>query len=490
MNVQVVPPEYRSKPTRWTAIVTGWYLIIILLLGGMTLIYACVGLVNNLTAVQAFSAIAALGFFAFFLVALYFAEGSEIAATTVLERDEDELDLGNAANALPELRRHADEFISGRQLIVVVLVIVFAAYCEQLSNNAQQPSGTPAVLSWVFLDPVKHAYGYVCPILAALWVSQLYSKFVAQRRPAAFFRSPAAQFVFALSIRLGRFFRVGDVSTLFSELALVRKPDDARTASRAKLYGSFAALRNGFGFEQAKIEITVDPRDGSTELREHFSVKAYASLGRLFQQDDELDGPVLECWLDVNHLDNVARSGPDFSNNNLNVRWGFALANPLKTGSLFDFVVRYKAGPPINGVKGRHFGAGAAGEFYYVHEKYPVAHLLVCVRPTDKNSFVLTDGHIIANVSDDEYINKRESARFNECVVGNEGGIDFSVRYPLMGGTYKFEWKISDKLEHGSAMLRSNVGNTPPLAALPPVREETPSAPQAEPPPDVPPTVP
>jgi hypothetical protein len=175
------------------------YVLVLFLMVFTTLVYALARMdAGKYTPESLFVTLGLLVLIAIFVFCLYFAEGSEIAVTTVLDRDEDELDLGAASGKLQELRDGTDHFVSGRQFIVVVLVVVFAAFCEAFARNSPT-APTSWHISWLFTPLAINLYAFAFPILTALWLSQLYSKFVAQRRPATFFRTAQAQFVVFLT---------------------------------------------------------------------------------------------------------------------------------------------------------------------------------------------------------------------------------------------------------------------------------------------------
>jgi len=448
------PAPAAPKPTggtsqrfslHWVALIVSGLVGLALILA--TAVYTAARILSDHSAISIFITLGLLALIALFVAALYFSEGCEIAATTLLDRDEDELDLGNTVRVLGDLRDNIQEFVSGRQLIVLILVIGFAAFCEAFATNAPhaQMLATDWRTSWLFDDVAINIYAFVFPILTALWLSQLLSKFIATRRPATFFRSPFAQIIVRFGIWIGRTLRVGDVSVVLSEQVLKNRPDDARTASRKKLYSALAAFKDGFGFETVRVDLTIDHADGSLSVKQHIFVRAYAALrGKLIRQDDFWSGEIIDPKLFVNSRGNVAVVGPATkvdSAGEWNLRWDFTLENPLKMGETFDFVVEYDVGKG-----GTKAGTDVVDCFYYVQEKYPVRDLQFFIRLKDTSTHMLTAGEIVAVVSDDPDINARESARFSNCTSGAGGGLSGMVQYPLMGGTYKMKWKVARKL--------------------------------------------
>ena len=453
----MIAPPPTSRPvderSQWRGRGLGLYLILVLALVAMTIAYAAARLLIDRSLGQVFATLGLIGLICLWIVALYFAEGCEIAVFTVLDRDEDEQELGGTASLLADLREHIDEFLSGRQLVVLILVIVFAAMCEAFAHDASQAAAklgpaTPLAypyISWAFNPLLVNAYSYVFPILTALWLSQLFSKFIAQHRPATFFRAPLAQFAVRLSIALGKNLRVGDVSVLLSERILKKRKEEPRIASRSRLYSTLAALKDGFGFERVIANVTIDPDDGSCEVKLHFVVRSYAARGRVIHQDDKWGGPIRNQSLRVDAPRNVSLSGPSFNDDKTQVRWEFALDNPMEVGQQFTFSVQYSVGP--GGVKS---GEGSRDEFFYEQKKYPVKHLSVSLRLKDTSVFMLAEGRIEAEVSDDRSINERESNRFLDCVNAVDSGLDYEVHYPLMGGTSHCRWTIVKKLPDAS----------------------------------------
>ena len=209
---------------------------LLIALVGATAYYAAARLAANQFSREAWFETAGLLLIMGLAVAvLYFAEGSEIAVTTVLDRDEDELGLTDSTKSrLRKLRDSVNDFVSGRQFIVVVVVVLFAGLCEEFAKNAPKPPASWHA-SFLFTDGVVKTYGFAFPILIALWLSQLFSKFVAQRRPVTFLQSPTTQKLLVAGVWLGRTVMVGFVSTRLVRFFLRNKADDARSPSRVKL---------------------------------------------------------------------------------------------------------------------------------------------------------------------------------------------------------------------------------------------------------------
>jgi hypothetical protein len=366
------------------------------------------------------------------VVVLYFAEGSEIAVTTVLDRDEGELILSEEAkSALADLRRYDKDFVSGRQFIVVVIVVLFAALCEQYADAAAPKW---PIFSVFFISGVVKAYGFAFPILTALWLSQLFAKFVAQKRPATFVQSAFTRYVIIQpSLWLGRTVMVGLISHGLTGIALRRKADDPRAPSRVKLYEALAAFRDGFGFEQTVVDLVVNPLDGSLDVVVKASVRAYAPKGRLFLQKDVWDAPIEgDPAITVSRPATLGKM--DYSDGGKFLAWDFLLTEPLRTGDEFEFEVKYHVGP--GGVN-----ISDAAEFYYEQHKYPMKRLIVSVRLTDTTAFIINPGWIEAKISDSVETNAREASRFS--ITSQDGGVDFDIGCPLMGGTYSCRWRLA-----------------------------------------------
>ncbi len=419
-------------------------LVLFLYLMSATVVYAGVRLAaGGFSRTAWFDTAGAFVWMVGFIVLLYFAEGSEIAVTTIVDRNEDELVLSSSAKALlRRLNDNINDFVSGRQFIVIVLVVLFAAFCEDFVRYSAELAKTAVIpphwLVAAFFSPIPvkfYAFGF--PILTALWLSQLYSKFVAQRRPVTFFQD--ARRIIAPSLWLGRTVMVGFVSTKLAAYALRGKPEDARTPSRSKMYEALAAFRDGFGFDTTEVRLTINPADGSLDVIVRCHVHAYASGATLFAQKDIWDGPIIG-EMDVS-VSRAATLGEfTFRDDRKRVDWSFLLAKPLQSGEQFNFEARYHVG--AGGVK---FGQGSVGEFFYEQRKYPMRNLVVVVRLTDTSTLILNPGRIIATISDDGETDSREAARSGSRVVAKDGGIDFHLEYPLMGGTYTCEWTMAVK---------------------------------------------
>lgn len=437
-------PSLASAPPRprvitwWQRVLTVLYVLLLGLLIGATLLYAASRLYAGGFSTESWSVTGALLLLiATFIIVLYYAEGAEIAVTTIVGL-EDERVSGSATEVLAQLRDDTGDFVSGRQFIVVALVVLFTGFCEAYASSAPDAPASWRVTS--FFSPIaKHIYASAFPIITALWLSQLFSKYVAHHRPTTFFHDPLAQLIVRPSIWLGRTLLLGHVSVWLTKQSLAGKKDDLRVSSRGKTYEALVAFGDGFGFEMGDVRLMISPIDGSAEITMTFHVRAYAPGGKLFRQADEYDGPVLDVPKPEFRSSRQATSGgPAFAADRRSFRWDLNLAQPLDVGDEFDFQATYSVGAGAYA-----FGEGALGEFYYEQHKYPIRHLRVSVRLSDTSSYILSKGRIVADVSDDRDTNDRESNRFRRCIDSVDGGYDYSILHPLMGGTYKCEWTVA-----------------------------------------------
>ncbi|HWT06854.1 MAG TPA: hypothetical protein VN224_13915 [Xanthomonadales bacterium] len=398
--------------------------------------------------------VVALVGFILLICILYFAEGAEIAVTTILDRDEDQIPVEHHERIRRLRSRHGD-FLTGRQLIVVLMVLLLGSICDWLATRTvdlvYQDSlipGTSQIPDWIrniVSFPPINLYAYLFPAFSVLLFAQLYSKFVIHRRPQRFFASYWTQAVIWRSVPIGKIVRFGLPEWLID--AVVKKQVEAEVgASRLQLYRAQATFRDGIGFEKGKVDIIIDPTDGSTRVEEYFELKAFADGNRELKRNETWDGAILdEPKLVVSdypeHCGIQTQSAPLWSNGRKNVKFDFGFALPLHAGDTYNFRVTYDVGP--NASKN---AAGDFDEFIYTVNKYPAKRVefSVTLKDTENARIVLSSPSIdVRNVSDDDAMNAREAKRHADGVaMPAHNKLTFVVNYPLLPAEYIFKWRI------------------------------------------------
>lgn len=381
------------------------------------------------------------------LFALRVAEGAEIAVTMILDRDDEQL-AGHAVSVdmgcVKSLRTSLDDFVTGRQLLVVTLVLVLGLVCtllERAGFEAADQQGEPLWLSAILKWDRPEAYAFWFPVVAVLVFAQLPSKFAAQQRPMRFFSNPFTQLLITLSSGIGRGLGLG---LLMNQLGA---PEGPAEPSRLQLYEAAAAFGNGLGLDDIDIKIEINPKDGSVAYEGRFVMRAYGrEPSARIPQDDFWDVDVIEPQLVVDALPTycglttmlgptITTSGPK------GVHWDLAFAAPLKLHDQCVFHVRYRVAPGA-----MKSGAGDFDFYSYDFERFPAKQLSVTVTLKDTSSFALREASVKVEASLEQRVNESEKRRVERNIVALNSGYQYIVRFPLMGAKYKFRWQVGQRI--------------------------------------------
>ena len=376
------------------------------------------------------------------LFALRIAEGAEIAVTMVLDRDDEQL-ASHAVRldlkSVRQLRSQLDEFVAGRQFLVVVMVVSLQVMClflERAGTSAVGAPGEPQWLNIVLRFDERGLYAFWFPIVAVLVNAQLPSKFAAQQHPMRYFSDDLTQLVIRASILVGSILGLGALVKRFGTVEAPAEP------SRLQLYKALAAFRDGVGFEQAKIVIMIDPSDGSVDYAGQFLMKAYgARPGTKIPEDNFWDAAISDTDLKIEqlpaHCGTPSVIGPIFGNDHKEVHWDVALGAPLGLHEECSFHVKYRvaAGASIIKVGDRDF-------FEYECYKFPVNELSLTVMLKNTSTIALREPTIEVDASNEAAVNAREMERVTRSIVALKEGYRYEMQFPLLPAKYRFSWEI------------------------------------------------
>ncbi len=399
--------------------------------------------------------ISALVFILVVLVFLHFAEGAELAVTTMLDRDHDQI-AASLQKRVDGVRRRLDDFVAGRQFLVTVAALTLPFLCGDLESDAvsvaAQYSDTMPNWLWqiVTFDQPK-SYAYWFPVFSIFFFSQLYSKYIVQKRPQTFFANPATGLVINISSWVGRAVRFGLPDWLV-DWAVRRTSDPEPGPSRLQMYRAQAAFRDGVGQERVDVVLEIDPNDGSVHYTQTATLRAYAHGNQGVTQEEEWTAPILPQPEPTLHVPNppgrsqwVGNDGPELSPDRKSVCWRLAFPNPLDIDDSCDIVADYHLAPHT-----MNCSALESDTFEYRLRRYPVKLLTVSVKLKSSTTKTFANAMIdVSNVSDDPRMNAKESLRVRDQHT-TEVTVDrlyFEVRYPLLPAVYTFKWNIINKLE-------------------------------------------
>jgi len=387
---------------------------------------------------------------------LYYAEGAELAVTKILDRDEDQIPE-RQHERVRWLREHNDDFLTGRQLFVVLAVLLLGLICDWLYRSSvaltSDAAGLvnlsmPVMLRNTILFPPMKLYAYIFPAFSVLLFAQLYSKFVIHRRPQRFFDAYWTQLVILCSVPVGHVVRLGLPAWLVDAVVKKQCEDDVG-ASRLQLYKAQATFRDGIGFEKVSIALTIDPVDGSTHVEELFDLKAFAGGNSEMNQEEGWDGPVLgPPEVDVvdlpEHCGDVWKTEPIFESDDKIVKFDFGFDLPLIAGDAYRFSVNYDVGPKASKVTDNE-----SDVFSYDVARYParLIEFSATLKDYETSAIVLANPRIaVKKVSYDEAMNAREALRHAGGVKKpSPDCISFTVKYPLLPAQYLFTWQVRRK---------------------------------------------
>jgi hypothetical protein len=380
------------------------------------------------------------------LLALRIAEGSEIAVTMVLNRDDEQLaahPVGLNLKTVANLRENVDDFVSGRQLLVAIIVLAVGLTCTLLERAGTTTAGIAAEPMWLngflVLDRPE-AYAFWFPIVAVLVFAQLPSKFAAQQHPMSFFAEGSTQFIIALSSNLARYLGLGSLMRRFAA------PEEAPEPSRLQLYEAAAAFGNGLGLDEANISIVIDQTSGSVAYDGRFILRAYGRLPTArIPQDDFWDAEVSDCALTIEELPEYCGAttilGPNEADEAKTVHWDLAFAAPLKLHDRCVFRVRFR------GAAGAiRIGIGESDYYSYDLERFPVKALTVNVTLEDASAIALREAWVEVDASLEKRVNEAEMMRVSRNVATLLSGYQYVVRFPLIGAKYKFGWQTGRRI--------------------------------------------
>ena len=380
------------------------------------------------------------------LFALRIAEGAEIAVTMVLNRDDEQItrhpvrvDISAVAN----LRKGLDDFVTGRQLLVAVLVLALGLLCTLLERTGAAAAGQKGEPEWLnsllaFDRPEVYAFWF--PVVAVLVFAQLPSKFAAQRRPMRFFADGLTQLVVRISSTIGGVLRLGSLIRGFAT------PEEPAEPSRLQLYEAAAAFGNGLGLDEASITMNIDPATGSTEYDGRFVMTAYGrEPSARIPQDDFWDAEISDAQLIIEELPEYCGAatilGPREENAAKAVHWDLAFAAPLKLHDRCVFRVRYKVA-----AGSMKIGIGESDYYSYDLERFPVKSLIVAIKFTETAAVALREATVEVEASLEKRVNELEMTRVSRNIISIPSGYQYAVHFPLIGAKYKFVWQTGKRI--------------------------------------------
>lgn len=500
-NVADLPGEIRKNlaelrdelirgfwPVVWDAIA--------LVLVAMAILYFLARLTINWGEASAY-----MGAIIVLLILMFFAEGTEIAVTSLKDKDPDQIRnlklrsiilrlTGSDMPASHPQREHRARteqraFITGRQMITVGSVVGLAAFCGLLSGLPDTPSDKallpPYLLNskvnwvWTYLSSqvARGLFTFFFPTFIALWYAQIVSKFLATDNPLAIAGLGPSLAIIEVSAALGRLLRLGAPSEFpmrFWKGGVVEK----FRPSRADFYTSLATLRDGKGLEEGQIAITVRS-DGSVSVTERFRYRVYAKGFGWHRQRETWraqvlantadfkivqwpgkfempnpEGPFLD---DKDDLEDLKSEGDEHS-----IRWELVFGEDLPIGGVFEYQVSYETESAAC-----RYLVGQEECYYYYFTDCPAASLDFSIQAAPDAPFRIVKREVYGPKDAAEEAKKPVRVRAsNNGVVNSEQaslvetspihkGCVFHVKYPLVGSKYWFYWRIVSAGGHAPA---------------------------------------
>jgi hypothetical protein len=428
------------------------------------------------------------------LVGLRAAEGAEVAANTILDRDDEQLErhpIRVDISGVQKLRTQRTEFVTGRQFLVTLLVLGLGLVCFLLEQTGSDASGYYTEPQWLnaFLKfDQAELYAFWFPVVAALVFAQLPSKIAAERRPMHVYANWLTQFVIRTSCWIGR--------TL--GLALMVESggtaEDDAEPSRLQLYEAAAAFGSGIGIEDAEMTLLIDPSDGSVRYHGRFIMKAYghAPNSRL-PQDDFWDAPILEARMTVENLPSycgqasilgptaikagaatafgetslprrraweqavratAARlferlrewsAGQRTGSRETSIHWDLAFSKPLRLHDSCIVNVTYRVAAGAQKIRLGEF------DFYeYEASAFPVKKLTLTVRLDEAKNVVLREPRVSVVDTVEKLANEAEALRASRTIEALPDGYRYTINFLLQPALYTMRWQVGRRLPPSS----------------------------------------
>jgi hypothetical protein len=415
-----------------------------------------------------------VGAFALVVVVLllFLGEGSEVAVAMLIDKDPDQFDDDLQPWFLKLWRarhRNPPTFIIGRQLIVVLSVVVLTYLCGQLSDvpSLDDPSlsraggrlhGLLAPVDAFLREPgAAFAFAVLFPAFLALWIAQLPSKFIAHQNPLFTCSWPPTRWIVRLSLLVGSRFEVERLSVWLAS-QLLRWQGDVKPhllPGRRSYYETSAMLRGGRALKRAEIDITI-AKDGSASVHESFVFHAFTTGLREIPQRVFWETPykkyspvkfgdLPDAVGPVPWTPGVPKAQPEIIEGETlyALDWTIKFASEVPAGEDIPFTLDYETEPGAMKTK-----SGEPDDYFYTVRLVPTQTVVVRITPAADAPFYLSkrsDVSVVAKASEDRQVNEDEAERVKVEVNKKTGGLIFRVRYPLMSTRFVFQWEVSGR---------------------------------------------
>jgi hypothetical protein len=395
--------------------------------------------------------------FALLVFIIFYGESTEVAVTRLYDKDPDQIPENLRAGFISLHESDPVPYLSGRELLVVVSIVALTLLCDNLSDVARLDArGLTRLARTLGLPEFQWTFSLLFPTFVALWFAQLPPKFIAHENPLSTYQWKLTRTTIRLSTFLGRTFHVqGPSKRIMAFMLWVLRastgpadpliPEKLRP-SREHYYKMSATLRDGRGLERVHIVMVIG-RDGSVSVREDFRFRAFAAGFRSVSQEVSWEAPVRQgATLNVVYCPgDYSESGPAFSGPELNsqgknsysVKWAVTLTSDLPIGEHVDLQVAYETEAAAT-----QWRIGETDFFEYRIKRVPTALLIFEVRPAPDAEFLLIDGNVTANTSEDDRINRNEAERVR-INAHRKGGYIYTAEYPLFSTDLFFRWEIA-----------------------------------------------
>lgn len=390
------------------------------------------------------------------LVILFVVEGAEIAAVGLSDKDPDQIDEESPRNSLIRLKEALELFFTGRQLIVVSLIVWLTFLSGDLAS-IEPITDRNGILKVSTSKAVTGLFAFAFPTFIVLWFAQLLPKFLAQENPLRMFSWPITRAFLYVSISLGK-------TQLGFPSQLVKKglgkwmpvPNRKLLPSRPAHYQAAATLRHGRGVCYNRVNVVVGLR-GEVHVSSEY---CYEAFGPGFDKVTVWHGWVVpidgnSCKFNV--VDKPAECGestvyvprlsdfecpsiagaPPRKVTNGKVEWEVHFQRAVPVGKTFTCTAEHKTGDGACEVT-------SGKDDDYVHTvRTPTTLLTFFIKPANDVPIVLVGGACDAEMTGEREVDAKEAKRVN--ITPCERGYKFEVEYPLEGTRLKFKWKVGSQ---------------------------------------------
>jgi hypothetical protein len=381
-------------------------------------------------------------------------EGAEIAVSGLVDKDSDEFPDNRMGSFIERIQQSAEAFLSGRQLMAVAALVLLTEIARSFADfgPVTDRGWAGAVLQIGTATWLQKGFAFALPIFVVLWFAQLPLKFAAHQNPLRVFSLQFVQSIVRLSMLAGTKVQVGAPSRWVLSWINRRWANETGPqlkVGRARYYRIISSLQYGRGVESFVENVQIGA-SGEVKVNRRCVFKSFdASRNRSITLAEGWSSAILSSpapRLDITDIPAACgacpKSGPNFLDETIGgqevkgayLMWTITPVFPIPLGQTLEYELEYSAAA----------GAleSAVGESdYYEHQVItPTKDLTFSFTPAPDAPFVLTGPKRWATVYDPEE-DKAEAEQI-EVSPSGDGGLRFSIKYPLVGSKLRFSWTL------------------------------------------------